>query len=163
MVELPVFRAPMRSRDDRIPAGSAVARALERGLCGLGGRLDTVPQSLRAAVARTAEAIGERAAQRLERFAAAPHGAFVWAKDAYDFLWLGRLTGDWHYDSNPGAWAVDLVHVRACTWSETPIPHDEAPPSVNATYARGGRNWQRIRDERAAPDTVRLWERFGVA
>jgi hypothetical protein len=161
MTVTPVFRAPMRSRDDDVPIGVAVDRALELGVCGIGGRLDTTPESLSDALARTDEALGERAARRLERFAAAPQGSYVWTRDAYEFLWLGRLTGEWVYDHDPAAWAVDLVHVRPCIWVGSPIPHQEAPPAVNATFARAGRNWQRIRDEDALLDSERIWAQRG--
>jgi len=147
----------MRSRDDDVPVGIAVERALRQQLSGIGGRLDTTPESLDDAVVRTDAAYGERAARRLERFAAAPQGSYVWTRDPYDLLWLGRISGPWNYDTDPGAWAVDLVHVRSCDWIRTPVPHDRAPASVNATFARGGRNWQRIRD--ASSDTEEIWSR----
>ncbi len=162
MFGLPVFRAPMRSRDDDVPAGVAVEHALEHGLSGIGGRLESPPVSLRDAIVRTDAAFGERAARRLERFAAAPMRAFVWTRDAYHLLWLGRISGGWRYDTSAGAWAVDLVHVRPCTWIRSPIPHDQAPAVVNATFDRGGRNWQRIRDADASPDTARVWARYAV-
>lgn len=150
----------MRSRDDDVPAGIAVERALEQGLSGIGGRLDIRPGSLSDAIVRTDAAFGERAARRLERFAAAPAQAFVWTRDAYELLWLGRISGAWHYDSSAGAWAVDLVNVRPCTWIGSPIPYDQAPPAVNTTFGRGGRNWQQIRDADASPDTQRVWSRY---
>lgn len=156
-----VYRAPMRSRDDDVPAGLAVERALELGLCGIGGRLDRSPDTLQDAVAATDRAFDERSARRLERFAAAPPGSFVWTADAYEFLWLGRINGQWSYDSGAGAWAVDLVHVRSCDWSDAPIPHADAPPSVHATFARGGRNWQRIGDPHVESQSDHLWERYG--
>ena len=39
------YRAPMRSRDDDVSDGPAVERALELGVCGMGGRLDDAPVS----------------------------------------------------------------------------------------------------------------------
>lgn len=154
---MPVIRAPMRSRDHDVPIGLAVDRALEHGVCGIGGRLAFAPASLSEAVVETDASYGERAARRLERFAATPKGSFVWTRDTYDNLWLGKISGGWKYETDPGAWAVDLVNVRACTWIRAPIPHDEAPPAVHATFARGGRNWQRIRDADASPETERIW------
>lgn len=160
MEQLPVFRAPMRSRDDDVPLGVATERALEKGVCGVGGRLARSPDSLGEAVELTDRTLGEMAARRLERFAEAPEDSFVWTRDAYEFLWLGRLGGHWRYDSAPGAWAVDLVNIRPCTWSGVPIPHDQVPASVHATFARGGRNWQRIRATDASSASARIWSRY---
>ncbi|WP_194419969.1 GAF domain-containing protein [Microbacterium abyssi] len=160
MPEPEVFRAPMRSHDDNVPAGVAVDRALEHGVCGIGGRLGAPPTSLSDAIFQTDATYGERAARRLERFAGASEGSFVWTRNVYDFLWLGRIGDGWSYDADPGAWAVDLVHVRLCDWIPTPIPWDQAPPSVHASLARGGRNWQRIRAADALPGTARVWSRY---
>ncbi|MGV9192755.1 GAF domain-containing protein [Microbacterium sp. MC2] len=151
------FRAPMRSRDDAVPAGGAVERALTDGLCGLGGRLDTPPANLDAAVRAVDANYGERAARRLERFAAAPDGAFVWTRDVDGVFWLGRLAGTWRYDADPAAVAVDLVHVRPCRWLPTPVDDAEVPSEVQASFARGGRNWQTIRAPGAAAATAAVW------
>ncbi|WP_404435486.1 GAF domain-containing protein [Microbacterium aerolatum] len=159
MRESEVFRAPMRSRDDNVPVGVAVDRALEHGVCGVGGRLDAPPASLTDALSQTDAAYGERFARRLERFADAPEGSFVWTRDVYEFLWLGRIGNPWSYDAGPGAWAVDLVHVRPCDWIPTPIPWGQAPSSVHASFARGGRNWQRIRAA-DAQGTSGVWDRY---
>ena len=153
-----VYRAPMRSRLDGIPVGAAVERALELGLCGMGGRLPDVPVSLVDALVRTQEHDGLRTARRLERFAAAFDGSFVWTRDVDGLLHLGRLHGPWVYDADPAAIEVDLVHVRACVWASDPIPDAHAPPPVLATFARGGRNWQRIRAEEASPLSARVWD-----
>lgn len=158
-----VYRAPMRSRDDTVDVGAAVERALELGLCGVGGRLPSAPVSLVDALIGTDEHYGERTARRLERFAGADDGAFVWTREADGALRLGRLRGPWVYDDDPAAAEVDLVHVRACVWASDPIPDAQAPPPVLATFARGGRNWQRIRAEDALPLSARLWDEAGRA
>lgn len=159
-VEAPsVYRAPMRSRDDRVPEGIAVERALAEGVCGVGGRLDDAPESLAAALAAVDEAFGERMARRLERFAAVSEGAFVWTRDAEGLLWLGRITGPWRYDASPDARAADLVHVRACDWLDRPVEPSEAPAAVHETFARGGRNWQRISRGDAEAATAAVWRR----
>lgn len=152
-----VFRAPMRSRDDDVAEGVAVERALTQGVCGMGGRLDAEPVSLAEALAGVDALHGERFARRLERFAAAPDGSFVWTRDGDGLLWLGRMDGGWRYDAAPAAREVDLVHVRPCEWLDRPVPQDRAPASVLLTFARGGRNWQRIRPADAAPLSAELW------
>ncbi|WP_244928235.1 GAF domain-containing protein [Nocardioides sp. W7] len=116
----------MRSRSDDVEPWAAVERALERGLCGMGAVSD------------------ERSARRLDRFAAVPDGAVMWTRDPDGRFVRGVLTGPLEHDRDPAAVAVDLVHVRRCRWSE-PVEEHRAPPAVVATYARGGRNFQRVR------------------
>ena len=161
--EAAVYRAPMRSRDDEVPVGLAVARALAIGVCGIGGPLNSPPGSLEEAIVRQEQARGARFARRLERFAAAPVRAFVWTRDDDGMLWLGRIVGDWRYDASAEAAAVDLVHVRDCDWLAAPVPSGEAPPDVRATFARGGRNWQRIRPPDAFPLTAAIWDAHRTA
>jgi hypothetical protein len=102
--------------------------------------------------------LGERMARRLERFASAPIGAFVWTRDVDGRLWLGRLMGDWHYDGSAAARDADLVHVRDCRWLDRPIEDAAAPAGVLATFARGGRNWQRIHAPDVSAQTAALWD-----
>lgn len=159
MTEPPVYRAPMRSRVPAIPAGPAVERALAEGLVGLGGVLDPAPSTVVEAAAAAAEQHDERLGARIERFAEAPDGAFVWTRDADGLPWLGRLAGPWRYDASPDAAAVDLVHVRPCTWLGAPAAEAEVPPAVRATFARGGMNWQRTHDDAVSRLSAELWER----
>lgn len=153
-----MFRAPMRSRDDGIVEGAAVERALTLGVCGVGGRLERVPSSITEALGAVDTRHGERLARRLERFASAPDGAFVWTRDVEGLLWLGRLAGPWRYDPTVAADAVDLVHVRPSVWAEVPIDASEVPAAVRATFARGGRNWQRVHDPEVSARSAALWE-----
>lgn len=141
----PVYRAPMRSRDDAVDAAAAVERALATGICGIGGRQAPLPATLEAALRQEDAQRGERAARRLERFAAAPLGATVWTRDVDGHYWRGRLAGAWRYDRSAEAAEVDLVHVRACDWEANAVPMSEVPLAVRAAFDRGGRNWQRIR------------------
>lgn len=134
----------MRSRRDDVPDGVAVQRALRLGVCGMGGRLSDAPATLEDALRAVDREHDERTARRLGRFAHAPDGAHVWTRDADGWYWHGVLDGPWRYDGDEEAHAVDLVHVRPCRWDEAPTPHDRVPGPVLATFARGGRNWQRI-------------------
>ena len=156
----PVYRAPLRSRDDAVPAGAAVERALATQQCGLGGRLDATPESVVEAAKAAAAQHDERLARRIERFATAPDGALVWTRDIDDLLWLGRLAGGWRYDDTAEAARVDLVHVRPCRWLPAPIEPADAPAGVLAAFRRGGRNWQRIQDAAVAEESMRLWIRL---
>lgn len=153
------YRAPMRSRDDAVPQGAAVERALALGVVGTGGRVDGVPATLADALAAVDSRHGERAARRIERFAALPDGTFVWTRDVDGNAWLGRLRGPWRYDGSDDAVEVDLVHVRDCAWLPAPVAAAEVPAAVRATFARGGRNGQRIGVAGAAQDTAAVWAR----
>ncbi|MFD8767363.1 GAF domain-containing protein [Microbacterium oxydans] len=153
----------MRSRDDRVPAGAAVERALVLGVCGLGGRLDAAPEGLTDALVAVDLRHGERTARRIERFAAAPDGALVWTRDADGLFWLGALDGPWRFDASFAADEVDLVHVRPCRWLAEPLPSVLVPAGVKTAFERGGRNWQRIRDGEAAAASVELQRRLATA
>jgi len=158
-VEAPaVYRAPMRSRNDDVAEGAAVERALAIGVCGVGGRLDRIPESPADALAAVDAAFGERMARRLERFVSAVEGSFVWTRDADGFLWLGRIAGPWRYDASDGAGDVDLVHVRDCGWLDSPVDPSDVPPGVHESFARGGRNWQSITRADAARLTAAVWD-----
>lgn len=161
MIELepPVYRAPMRSRRSDAPAGAAVERAFAQGLVGMGGTLDPAPRSVAEAATLAAEQHDERLAARIERFADAPDGAFVWTRDDDGLAWLGRLAGPWRYDASPDASAADLVHVRPCEWLGAPIADAAVPPAVKATFARGGLNWQRTHDTAVASLSAAIWAR----
>src|SRR5688572_10160171 len=135
-----VHRAPMRFRRDDVDQRLAVERALLHGLCGMG------------------EVTDDRATRRLERFAAVPEGAFVWTRDGDGSTYLGRMTGLWRRDDDPAAVAADLVHVRDCSWLSDPVPDRHLPPAVTRTFARGGRNFQRIHDPDVEAQTAALWD-----
>jgi hypothetical protein len=158
MCTLPVFRAPMRSRDDDVAEGVAVERALTLGLCGFGGRLDPAPDSLSTAAALAAVQPGARLARRIERFAEVADGALVWTRDIDGLFRLGRVTGAWRYDGRAAAAACDLVHVRPCDWLEEVLPERRVPASVRHSFARGGRNWQQIRAESTSALSLEFWE-----
>jgi hypothetical protein len=116
----------MRSRRDDVDPWAAVERALDLGLCGMGAVTD------------------ERSARRRDRFATVPDGAVVWTRDPDGRYVRGLLSGPLRDDRSAAAVEADLVHVRPCRWSE-PVEEHRVPPAVVATYARGGRNFQRIR------------------
>jgi len=139
-----VHRAPMRSRDDAVDPVLALERAFALGVVGMGGRLARPPGSLAEALAELSAA-DERAARRLERFAALAEGEEVWTRDVDGQYRHGVITGPWRYDAAPGAWVADLVHVRAARWDDEALDEVAAPAAVVATFARGGRNLQRIR------------------
>lgn len=134
------YRAPMRSRLGDVDEHAGVLRGLELGLCGIGGRLEVAPHDLSEALARTEATYGDRTAARLRRFTEVPDASEVWTRDPEGRFHRGALRGPWRYDESPAAHDVDLVHVRPCPWVE-----DEPPAEVRAAFARGGRNFQRVR------------------
>lgn len=152
----------MRSRDDDVDHGAAVEHALGRGVVGVGGRLPPPPPAgLDEAVARVAVRHGERVAARLRRFADVEVGAFAWTRDESGGTWLGRIEGAWWFDASDAAAVHDLQHVRACRWTAQPVAPADVPQAVAATFDRGGRNLQRVRDATAGPATLRCWEERG--
>lgn len=131
----------MRSRRDDIDPQAAIDRALALRLVGFGDA-----------------GFGERLARRIDRFAAAASGSFVWTRDADGLFWLGRIDGPYHRDDDAVAVAVDLVHVRSCRWLTEPLLESATPPAVLATYARGGRNFQQTHSPDVGPQTQWIWD-----
>ncbi len=84
-------------------------------------------------------------------------GSFVWTRDVDGLYRLGRIDGPYRYDSSAAALAVDLVHVRPCTWLAEAMTEAGVPAAVIATFARGGRNFQQTHDEAAELQTARIW------
>jgi hypothetical protein len=135
----PIFRAPMRARDRDLPAGAGADHGVRHGLVGTGS--DDTPKG----------------ARMLDRFAALPEGTFVWTRTSDGFYRLGRITGPWRRDDSAAARRTGIHNVRAANWLDRPIGEDEVPAAVAETFARGGRNLQRIHGVRAEEATLALW------
>ena len=140
-----VYRAPMRSRSDAVDPRATIERARRLGLCGF-GRLVREPGEQ------------DRLARRVARFAAVDDGSFVWTRDADGLFWLGRICGDYRYDADAAAAAVDLVHVRPCEWLSEPLLEPQVPDAVVATFGRGGRNFQETHHPSVSQETQRIWD-----
>lgn len=154
----PIYRAPMRARDRELPAGAGAEHGLAHGLVGIGDALGSPPATLDDAVAAAAVSHGDKAGRMLRRFAELPDGTFVWTRGVAGTYHLGRIAGPWRYDASPAAGAVGVHHVRAAVWLDRPFGPDEVPAAVADTFARGGRNLQRIHGEPAERRTAELWE-----
>ena len=150
-----VFRAPMRARDRDLPPGAGAAHGLTRGCVGIGDALDAVPATIDEAVAAAAAQHGEKAGRMLRRFAELPDGAYVWTRDTIGSFHLGRICGPWRYDDDPDAREVGIHHARPSSWIA--IAADRVPAAVPESFARGGRNLQRINDDEAQRRTLELW------
>ncbi|AYE94879.1 GAF domain-containing protein [Mycobacterium paragordonae] len=140
-----VYRAPMRSRSDVIDPAATLERARRMGLCGFGEPTGTPAEA-------------ERLARRVDRFAAAADGSFVWTRDQDGLFWLGRLDGPYLRDDDDEAVAADLVHVRPCTWLAEPLLEPEVPAAVTATFRRGGRNFQQTHHPSVSQETQQIWD-----
>ena len=85
--------------------------------------------------------IGDTAEARISRFAAVPDGAFVWTRDTDGTYWAGRIAGP----------------LRPADWLERPFGELDVPADVAATFARGGRNFQRTHGEAVERRTAERW------
>lgn len=123
-----VFRAPMRPRDRDVLAADA---ALAAGVVG----------------------IGDTSERRIARLAELPEGVFLWTRNADGLHFLGRV------GAPPARLvpAAGLTHTRPARWLDDPFTDDDVPAAVLATFARGGRNLQRIRDPSVEGATAACW------
>lgn len=141
-----VFRAPMRS--PRAEPTATIDRARRNGLVGFDG-------------VETGEGPpDDRLTRRIARFAAIDDGAFVWTRDGAGLFWLGRIDGPYRYD--PAGAAVGLVHIRPCRWLAEPVLEPEVPAAVQATFRRGGRNFQQTHHPTVSADSQRVWDAHGM-
>jgi hypothetical protein len=139
----PIYRAPMHARDRDLPAGAGADFGVEQGVVGIG------------------DGAGPRFERMLARFAGLADGTFVWTRGSDGRYRLGRITGPLRRERSAAAEEVGVVHVRPATWLARPFGDDEVPVAVAATFARGGRNLQRTRDDGAERRTAELWEQHG--
>jgi hypothetical protein len=148
----PIHRAPMRARDRDVPGADF---GLEHGVVAIGGVLPArAARTIDAAVDATVARDGLKAGRMLRRFAELPDGALVWTRDSGGGYHLGAVTGPWRYDAE-AARAVGLGHTRAARW-RGPYAESDVPAAVAETFARGGRNLQRIDNEHAEQRTAEL-------
>ena len=149
----------MRARDRDLPDGAGAKHGIERGLVGTGDALDHTPATIGQVLAAASAAHGDKAARMLQRFADLPDGTFVWTRTGPGAYHLGRIAGLWRYDDSPAARSVGIHHVRPTRWLDRPFGEEEVPAAVAATFARGGRNFQRTHDADAERLTDELWHR----
>lgn len=148
-----VFRAPMRPRDRDIPPGAGADFGVAHAVVGIGDVLCPVP----ATVADAVTTAGGKSGRMIRRFAHLPDGTFVWTYTSDGSYRLGRIVGPWRYDDSPRAAAIGIHHVRSTEWLEDEFDVEQAPIAVGETFARGGRNLQRIHDTAAERETELLW------
>ena len=86
MDEVDVRGAAHEGERDDVDPQATRERAYALSLCGFGG-----------------DDRDERVARRVDRFAAAATGSFVWTRDADGTYRLGRTRGPYRYDADPEA------------------------------------------------------------
>lgn len=135
----PIYRAPMRPRDrDDVP-GAGTEHGLRHGIVGIGEPGDA------------------KAARASQRFADLPTGTLVWSRDTAGRFHVGRISGPARRDDSSEAQRVGIRIVRPTHWKSRSYALPEIPPAVAATFARGGRNFQRVHDPDAERRTAELW------
>ncbi|MDO8208940.1 hypothetical protein Q7L65_00875 [Conexibacter sp. CPCC 206217] len=147
----------MRARAHGAPAGAGAEHGVANGLVGIGEALPATPPTLDEAVTATGACFGAKAGRMLRRFAELPDGTSVWTRLGDGTYRLGRIAGPWRYDDSAAARAVGVHHVRPAEWLERPFGEHDVPAAVAATFARGGRNLQRMHDASAERSTAELW------
>jgi hypothetical protein len=135
----PIYRAPMRARDRDAPAFAGAEHGVDSGLVGIGAGQ------------------GAKADRMLRRFAELPDGTLVWTRTGEGRYALGRIDGPLRYDDGAAARAVGIDHVRPVRWLSRSFGPDEVPVAVAETFARGGRNLQRIHSDLAERQSAALW------
>lgn len=155
-----VFRAPMRARDRDLDQFEGSRFGVESGLVGTGDRLESVPADLDEALMAATTQHGLKSGRMLERFAGLPEDVFVWTQTGPDEYRLGKIRGSWRYEDSAAARKAGIHHVRPAEWLERSFPASEIPDAVADTFARGGRNFQRTNDEKAAVRSGELWDEF---
>ncbi len=147
----------MRARDRDAAPGAGGEHGVEQGLVGVGDALPAAPETLDEAIEAAAREHGQKAGRMLRRFAEIPEGAFVWTRGERAYF-LGRIAGPWRYDDSASAREVGIHHVRTADWLKRPFSEHELPAEVAATFARGGRNFQRTHGDDVERRTAELWQ-----
>jgi hypothetical protein len=143
----------MRARDRELPSGAGAEHGIDAGLVGIGDALRAVPTSLADAIARAEQEQGVKASRMLKRFAELPVGSLIWTRTVDGRYAVGCISGPWRYDDGPAACRVGIHHVRPARWGQRLLSPEEVPVAVVETFARGGRNFQRIRSDLAERQT----------
>jgi hypothetical protein len=149
----------MRSRTHDAPPGAGADFGIATGVVGIGEPVEARPSTLAEAVLAVMQAHGAKAGRMLHHFAGLPDGAFVWTRQCDGTYRVGRITGPWRYEDSRGARAVGIHHVRPVVWLPQRFGERDVPAAVAGTFARGGRNFQRIHDRDAERQTLEVWGR----
>jgi len=151
-----VYRAPMRARELDAGRYAGAVFGVARRMVGIGDALQPAPASLAEAVEIATLTLGVKQGRMLKRFGELPPHVLVWTRVSDDGFHLGRIVGEWRYADDADARAVGIHHVRPAEWTPLLDPAT-VPGAVRATFDRGGRNFQRIRDAEAEARSEEIW------
>ena len=166
--ELPVlWRTKLRSSVPGIDHGEQVAHCVDRGLIGIGWRIDELASGTPLEVVcqtiedNPAEGWGRGAAQTVRRFGTeAAIGDFVWTRDTSGRYLLCKITGDYRYDISEASKLADVHQVRDVAWAPRPLNDLEVPGGVIRRFVGIGSSFSRIHDDGARLLTPYLWEKL---
>ena len=157
----------MRSTVPGIDHAEQVAHCLDRGLIGIGWRIDDLPVGTPLDVVcqtiedEPAEGWGRAAAQTVRRFGEqAEVGDFVWTRDTSGRYLLCKITGDYRYDIGDASKRVDVHQVRDVAWAPRPLNDLEVPGGVIRRFVGTGSSFSRIHDDSARLLTPYLWTKL---
>jgi len=161
-----LWRTKLRSTVPGIDHAEQVAHCLDRGLIGIGWRIDELAAGTPLDVVcqtiedEPAKGWGRAAAQTVRRFGEqAEIGDFVWTRDTFGRYLLCRITGDYRYDISEAAKRVDVHQVRDVSWAP-PLNDLEVPGGVIRRFVGTGSSFSRIHDDGARLLTPYLWEKL---
>lgn len=166
--QLPVlWRTKLRSTVPGIDHAAQVQHCLDRGLVGIGWRVDDLaPDTPLEDVCQWIENCldegwGRTSAQIVRRFGAeAVVGDFVWTRDTSGRYLLAKITGEYRYDISDASKLVDVHQVRDVTWAPRPLNDLEVPGGVIRRFVGQGQSFSRIHDDAARLLTPYLWEKL---
>lgn len=63
-------------------------------------------------------------------------GDLVWSRNWDGVYFLGRVTGEWHYDDTGEHYRADIINFRTCEWHRIGVA-DKVPGAVRNSFSRG--------------------------
>ena len=147
----------MRARSVDADRFEGARLGISRSVTGMGEPLEEVPSDLEHAVFETERQHGGKSARMLKRFAELGPGQFIWTSTGEDEFRLGRITGPWRYEDSEVFQGTGICNVRSVRWAPVVFDPLSVPDAVAYTFRRGGRNFQRIRDDEVAARSLNLW------
>ena len=147
----------MRARDRDLPAFAGAEHGVEAGLVGIGDALAGVPASLAEAVAARSASTARRRPACSAASPSSPTARSSGPEPARRATRSGASPARGATTTGPRrARSESTTSVRA-RWLSVSFGPDAVPVAVAETFARGGRNLQRIHSDLAERQSVALW------